>query len=197
MPRQRLKPPASSMTADRAPLCSSHPISRPHTPLVALLIGRVRRSAVLLLVVVAAAACARSSGSRSVTHTSMAPEPETAAALLRVATTFNNDFGNNNDAPVYARWDARSQKIISEAEFVRRHQECATATQTPAHVQTASPGPDGAWLVRYSIGGQEFTDYWYYQHGRWLFDLILSNPDAVQLYRLSGPAYGRAVGCSH
>lgn len=134
--------------------------------------------------------------SGSPARASTATEAKTAATLIRVATTFNNDFGANNDGPVYARWDSRSQAIISGAEFVRRHEQCATAPQAPAHVQTATRGPAGAWLVRYSIGGQEFTDYWYYMRGRWAFDLILSNPQAVKLYRLSGPAYAAAVGCT-
>jgi hypothetical protein len=38
------------------------------------------------------------------------------------------------------------------------------------------------------IGGQQLTDYWFYVHRRWVFDLVLSNPDAVKLYRMSpGP----------
>lgn len=154
-----------------------------------------------MLVVATLAGCTSSStgrpgsGTRSTISTSAA-DAKTVPTLLRVAIAFNNDFGNNDDDPVYARWDARSQAIISEAEFVRRHKRCATAPQAPAHVQTAAPGPGGAWLVRYSIGGQEFTDYWYYQHGRWVFDLILSNPQAVKLYRLSGAAYVKVVGCT-
>jgi hypothetical protein len=32
---------------------------------------------------------------------------------------------------------------------------------------------------------------------RWVFDLVLSNPDAVRLYRMSPGQYAAAVGCKH
>jgi hypothetical protein len=124
------------------------------------------------------------------------PDPSTAAALVRIAQVFNTDFGQNNDGPVYDRWDARSQAVISRAEYIRRHTECATAPQAPAHVESAAAGPHGAWLVRYEIGGQQFTDYWFYTRGRWGFDLLLSNPAAARLYRLPSAQYAAAVGCT-
>jgi hypothetical protein len=128
--------------------------------------------------------------------TQPAPDPETAAALVRIAQVFNTDFGRNDDGPVYDRWDARSQAVISRAEYIRRHAECATAPQAPAHVESAAPGPHGGWLVRYEIGGQQFTDYWFYTRGRWGFDLLLSNPAAARLYRLPAAQYAAAVGCT-
>jgi hypothetical protein len=124
------------------------------------------------------------------------PDPATAAALVRIAQVFNTDYGQNDDGPVYDRWDARSQAVISRAEYIRRHAECATAPQAPAHVVSAAPGPHGAWLVRYEIGGQQFTDYWFYTGGRWRFDLLLSNPAAERLYRLPAAQYAAAVGCT-
>lgn len=124
------------------------------------------------------------------------PDPATAAALVRIAQVFNTDFGRNDDGPVYDRWDARSQAVISRAEYIRRHAECATAPQAPAHVESAAPGPHGAWLVRYEIGGQQFTDYWFYTGGRWRFDLVLSNPAAARLYRLPAAQYAAAAGCT-
>jgi hypothetical protein len=57
------------------------------------------------------------------------------------------------------------------------------------------PGPYGTWLVRYEIGGQQLTDYWYYTRHRWEFDLPLSNPDAARLYRLPFAKYAAQVGC--
>jgi hypothetical protein len=51
--------------------------------------------------------------------------------------------------------------------------------------------------VHYEIGGQQLTDYWFYVHRRWVFDLVLSNPDAVKLYRMSPQQYVAAVGCAH
>ncbi len=52
-------------------------------------------------------------------------------------------------------------------------------TAAAAGTETATPGSHGAWMVRYEIGGQQLTDYWFYVHRRWVFDLVLSNPDAV------------------
>lgn len=121
------------------------------------------------------------------------PDPHTKRALLQVARQFNDDYGSNKSAAVYDRWDARSRRIIGRAEYVRRHRECPTAPG-PATVQGAvRAGP--WWLVRYSISGSELTDYWSYEHDRWLFDLVRSNPQAVRLYRLSTRKYFAAVGC--
>jgi hypothetical protein len=52
------------------------------------------------------------------------------------------------------------------------------------------------WLVHYAIAGTELTDYWQYEHGRWVFDLLGSNPQAVRLYQLPAARYFKAVGCS-
>lgn len=124
------------------------------------------------------------------------PEPRTASALVAVAQLFNDEYGRNDDGPVYDRWDARSQAIITRSDYIQRHRDCPTAPQAPARVETATPGAGGAWLVRYEIGGQQFTDYWYYVAGRWVFDLVQSNPQAAQLYRLSPAAYASAVACA-
>jgi hypothetical protein len=51
--------------------------------------------------------------------------------------------------------------------------------------------------VRYEIGGQQLTEYWFYAGRRWEFDLVLSNPDVVKLYRMSPSQYASAVGCAH
>jgi hypothetical protein len=124
------------------------------------------------------------------------PDPHSASALLAIATAFNHDYDTGDYAPVYARWDARSQAIISEADYVQRHEECP---QAPAASRTedASPGPHGAWLVRYEIGGQQLTDYWFYVGHRWVFDIVLSNPDMVSLYRMPPREYVKALGCAH
>ncbi len=63
--------------------------------------------------------------------------------------------------------------------------------------ESAGPGPHGAWLVHYEIGGQQLPGYWFYVHRRWAFDLVLSNPDAVHLYRMSARRYAEAAGCAH
>jgi hypothetical protein len=124
------------------------------------------------------------------------PDPRTTSALLKIATAFNNEYDSGDYGPVYARWDARSQDIITKAEYVRRHEECPSAPQAPAQVESASPGPGGAWLVDYEIGGQRLTDYWFYVRRRWVFDLVLSNPSSVRLYRMSSQQYAAAIGCA-
>jgi hypothetical protein len=125
------------------------------------------------------------------------PDPRTAPALLKIATVFNNEYDSGDYGPVYARWDARSQAIITRAGYIKRHQDCPSAAHAAAHVESATPGPHGAWLVDYEIGGQRLIDYWFYVHRHWLFDLVLSNPGSVRLYRMSPQAYATAVGCSH
>ena len=125
-------------------------------------------------------------------------DPHTASALLKIATVFNHDHDTGNYAPVYARWDASSQAIITRADYIARHKDCPGGS--PALSQTESVslgGPQGAWLVHYQIGGQQLTDYWFYIQRRWVFDLVLSNPDAVKLYRMSQSQYIAAVGCAH
>jgi hypothetical protein len=149
------------------------------------------RGAAILLQVIALSACsaaphhapAARAQPGATAATRQSPDPRTAAALTRIAQAFNNNYDTNHDGPVWDRWDARSQAIITRAEYIRRHAECATAPQGPAHVESATPGPHGAWLVGYEIGGQQLTDYWYYIHRRWEFDLLLSNPGGARLYR--------------
>jgi len=77
------------------------------------------------------------------------PDPRTAPALLKIATAFNNDYDSGDYAPVYARWDARSQAIITRGQYVTRHRDCPSAPHAVAHVESATPGPHGAWLVDY------------------------------------------------
>jgi hypothetical protein len=125
-----------------------------------------------------------------------APDPRTSQALLRIAAAFNNNYDNGHYGPVYDRWDARSQAILTRADYIRRHQECPAGAQT-ARTTSASPGPRGAWLVHYEIGGQQLTDYWFYVRRRWVFDLVLSNPQSVRLYRMPARRYLSYLGCSH
>jgi hypothetical protein len=129
---------------------------------------------------------------------SLPPDPHTAAALLKIAAVFNHDYDTGDYAPVYTRWDAPSQAIITRADYLRRHRDCPSGSQTLSQTESVGPGgPHGAWLAHYEIGGQQLTDYWFYVHRRWVFDLILSNPNAVKLYRLSPQQYVAALGCAH
>jgi len=86
---------------------------------------------------------------------------------------------------------ANGRSSIAPESVSSRHRG---ATRPPP--ESGSPA-GGAWLVDYEIGGQQLTDYWFYVHRRWVFDLVLSNPDAVKLYRMSPQQYAAAVGCAH
>jgi hypothetical protein len=162
-----------------------------------------RRGPVILLLAAALTACSPAVHRDAVPPdqpaatpaAALASDPKSAAALVRIAQAFNDNYDRNNDGPVWDRWDARSKEVISRAEYIRRHAECATAPQGPVHVEDAAPGPNGAWLVHYEIGGQQLTDHWFYVAQRWEFDLPLSNPDAARLYRLPFAKYAADVGC--
>jgi hypothetical protein len=124
------------------------------------------------------------------------PEAQSVATLLKVAAVFNREYDNGDYGPVYDRWDSRSQAVITRAGYIQRRTECR-AQNSASVVENARPGPHGAWLVDYEIAGNQLVDYWFYVHGRWVFDLVLSNPSAVQLYRLSPQQYAVTAGCSH
>lgn len=150
------------------------------------------------------AACGQTSGRASGTEAgtsasviSHARDPETEKALLRIARTLNNDYQQNKDAAVYTRWDAASRAIISQATYVQRHRDCPNTPHVRVDTYGVTHGPDGAWLVHYSIGGQQFTDWWYYVNGRFVFDLPKSNPSAVALYELPPVQYAKELGCRH
>src|SRR6516165_8086732 len=90
------------------------------------------------------AACAASTGHPAVSAAPLPPDPHTAAALLKIATVFNHDYDTGNYGPVYARWDARSQAIITRADYIARHMACPGGS--PALSQgTAMNGPVG-WV---------------------------------------------------
>jgi len=138
---------------------------------------------------------ARAHAAGSATH--LPPDPRTAAALLKIATVFNNEYDRGDYGPVYDRWDARSRAVITRAQYIKRHKDCPSAPHATALVESATPGPHGAWLVDYEIGGQRLTDYWFYVDHRWVFDLVLSNPGSVRLYRMTPQQYAAATGCAH
>ena len=157
--------------------------------------GRIAGALLTAAAVVVTAGCA---GGRppAASPAPLPPDPRTGAALLRIAAAFNHDYDRGDYAPVYARWDARSRAIIGQADYIRRHRDCPSPPQPASVTESAGPGPRGAWLVHYEIGGQQLTDYWFYVRRRWVFDLVLSNPDAVRLYRMSPQRYAAAIGCA-
>jgi hypothetical protein len=157
---------------------------------------RVAITVVLAVLAVLAAGCAAQGYRSAARPTTVARDPRTAAALLKIATVFNDDYDRGVYGPVWDRWDARSQAVISRADYIRRHTECPDSPQSVT-VEDASPGPGGAWIVDYETGGVQLHDYWFYVRSRWVFDLVLSNPDSVKLYRLSPQRYLAALGCAH
>ena len=144
----------------------------------------------------AAGCSATSTGHTAARAVSLPPDPHTASALLKIAAMFNRDYDNGNYGPVYTRWDARSQAIITRAEYIRRHKDCPGAPHVASVTESVSRGPRGAWLVHYQIAGQQLTHHWFYARHRWVFDLVLSNPGAVKLYRMSPQQYVTALGCA-
>ena len=157
----------------------------------------------LIAVAVAAVVLFAAGSTAGTAHPAASPaplplDPHTPSALLKIATAFNHDYDTGDYGPVYTRWDARSQAIITRADYIKRHNDCPSGSQTLSQTESVSPGgPRGAWLVHYEIGGQQLTDYWFYVRRRWVFDLVLSNPDAVKLYRMSPQQYAAALGCAH
>jgi hypothetical protein len=149
----------------------------------------------IIAIVVAAAVLFAAGCTVGTAHPAASPaplpaDPHTTVALLKIATAFNHDYDTGDYGPVYARWDARSQAIITRADYIRRHKDCASGSHTLSQTESVSQGGlDGAWLVHYEIGGQQLTDYRFYVHRRWVFDLVLSNPAAVKLYRMSPQQY--------
>src|SRR6516162_4318367 len=159
---------------------------------------RLRMATAVAVVAVLASGCTASAGRPAASDAPLPPDPHTAAALLKIATSFNHDYDTGDYGPVYARWDARSQAIITRADYIKRHKDCPSSSQTLSHTESVNPGgPHGTWLVHYEIGGQQLTDYWFYVHRRWVFDLVLSNPSAVRLYRMSPQRYVAFLGCAH
>jgi hypothetical protein len=73
------------------------------------------------------------------------PDPHTAAALLKMATMFNHDYDTGKYGPVYARWDARSQAIITRTDYIQRHEHCSSGPPVLSQTESVSPGgPQGA-----------------------------------------------------
>ena len=127
-------------------------------------------------------------------HHSSGAEPGTADELTRIATQFNDDYQVNDVGPVWDRFDAPSQAVISRARYLLWHQECP-ASPGAAETLSARHISGGWWVVDYSIGGVVLHDYWHQVQGRWRFSLMRSNPSAAALYSSSFANYARTSGC--
>ncbi len=136
-------------------------------------------------------ACASRAG-----HHVVSTDPFSRAALLRVAQRFNDNYDSGRFGAVWDRWDRRSRAIIGRAEYIRRHEVCAPATGAVAKVEGATPAGHGAWHVQYVIDHVQLVDTWYFQRGRWVFDIAKSNPKAAKQYAMPFAKYAKAVGCT-
>jgi hypothetical protein len=70
------------------------------------------------------AGCSPGTGHPAAAAAPSPPDPHTGSALLRIATAFNHAYDTGDYSAVYARWDARSQAVITSADYVQRHKEC-------------------------------------------------------------------------
>jgi len=122
-------------------------------------------------------------------------EPATASQLRHVATQFNLDYQGNDDGLVWERFDAASKAVITQARYVRWHQDCRTAPG-PATILDVSQTSSNWWVVTYQISGVTLHDYWHQQDDRWRFSLVRSNPSAVSLYSSTYSAYAQEMGCA-
>ena len=68
-------------------------------------------------------------------------------ALLKIATAFNDDYDTGDYGPVHARWDARSQAIITRADFVRRYKDGPAGSQALSQNRKRQPGRSGTCFV--------------------------------------------------
>src|SRR6516165_7882517 len=112
----------------------------------------MRRCAFLAMGTVAASLLAVGCSATSTGHppapaVSLPPDPHTASALLKIATAFNRDYDSGNYRPVYARWDARSQAIITRADYLRRPRASAGARMGRGWCITESAGSSDRLLV--------------------------------------------------
>jgi hypothetical protein len=96
-----------------------------------------------------AAGCTASTEHPAASDAPSPPDPHTAAALLKIAAAFNHDYDTGDYGPVYARWDARSQAIITRADYIWRHQDCPGGSTALSRTESVSPGgPRGrGWCV--------------------------------------------------
>src|SRR6266566_10034567 len=108
---------------------------------------RVLRAVAVSVVALFAAGCSVGSGHAAASPSPLPPDQHTASALLKVAAVFNHEYDVGDYGPVYARWDARSQAIITRADYIRRHKDCPSGSHTLSQTESVSPGPHGAWLV--------------------------------------------------
>ena len=116
---------------------------------------RLLIATVVITVALFAAGCTAGTGHTAAPAASLPPDPHTAPALLRIATVFNHDYDTGDYGPVYTRWDARSQAIITRADYIRRHRDCPSGSRTLSQDRERQPGTAWGMAGDYEIGGQQ------------------------------------------
>jgi hypothetical protein len=119
----------------------------------------------------------------------------TTTALLQRASKFNVDYSRNVVGPVWDAWDPPSQAIINRADYVDRHAHCPRPGAAP-RITGIIAGANGYEVVNESLSGVALHDYWHLVAGQWRFNLALSNPSAVALYREPRAQYFASLGCT-
>jgi hypothetical protein len=161
----------------------------------------MRRLLALAAIAVAlfAAGCTAGMAHPAASSAPLPPDAHTASALLKVATVFDHDYDSGDYAPVYARWDARSQAIITRADYIARHKDCPSGSPTLSQTESVSlGGPHGAGLVYYEISRRPAADRL----------LVLRPPPVGVRPRAEQPRRGQALpdiprqyvaalGCAH
>src|SRR6516225_8193775 len=88
------------------------------------LVRRLPAAIAVAAAVLSVAGCTAGTAHPAASPAPLPPDPHTAAALLTIARSFNHDYDTGNYGPVYARWDARSQAIITRADYIQRRKDC-------------------------------------------------------------------------
>lgn len=90
----------------------------------------VRRLAMVAALAALATGCSAQASRPAARPSAPARDPGTAAALLKIAGAFNDEYDGGDYGPVWDRWDARSQAVIARADYVWWHTECRTSPQS-------------------------------------------------------------------
>jgi hypothetical protein len=85
---------------------------------------RVLIAITVAAIVLFAAGCTAGTTPPAASPALLPPDPHTASALLKIAAAFNHDYDTGDYGPVYTWWDARSQAIITQAAYAKRHKDC-------------------------------------------------------------------------
>ena len=87
-----------------------------------------------------AAGCTAGTAHPAASVAPLPPDPHTASALLKIATAFNHEYDTGDYEPVYARWDSRSQAVITRADYIKRLKDCPGSSDALSQTESVTPG---------------------------------------------------------